>query len=145
MYLLSRHGPFPLFISKEFVHDPFFLFSHKFVCEISQNVMYQYILLVIWYFLTAGIIISITSFAHLFSTYVRAVFWMHNPSNCRETMHGKIQSLLTLREIEYLEVIKSTNMALYGDVLRELTKARPDLFALSKYFNNDSSYLARRV
>lgn len=119
--------------------------SHKFVCEVSQNVMYQYILLVIWLFMVAGMCISAASFIHLLSQYLRAVFWMHNPSNCRESMSGKIHSLLTLREIEYLEMIKTINLSLYGEILRELTKARPDLFALTKYFNNESSYLARHV
>ena len=121
------------------------IISHKFVCEVSQNVMYQYILLVIWLFMVTGICISTASFIHLLSQYVRAVFWMHHPSNCHESMSGKIHSLLTLREIEYLEMIKTINLALYGEILRELTKARPDLFALTKYFNNESSYLARHV
>lgn len=124
----------------------FLLFcSHKFICEISQNVMYQYIILVIWFFMVLGIGISIASFLHMLSQYAKAVFWMHNPTDCRESMSGKIHSLLTLREIEYLEVIKASNLALYGEVLRELTKARPDLFALTKYFNHESSYLARHV
>jgi len=82
---------------------------------------------------------------YIISQYACAVFWMYNPTSCRETMHGKIHSLLTLREMEYLEMIKNTNLALYGEVLRELTKVRPDLFALSKYFNNECSYLARHV
>jgi len=48
--------------------------KHKFVCELSQNVLYQYALVVLWFALIFGIVISIIGLIMLLIHYAIGVF-----------------------------------------------------------------------
>lgn len=126
---------------KIFLH----IFRHKFICEISQNTMYQYILAVIWCFFVTGIVISILSSLHLISRYLHVIFSVFRLKGFKVTKVDNINSLLTLREIEYLECLKELDLSLYGEVLKEVIRTRPDLFSLKKYFDSKCDYLAKHV
>lgn len=44
--------------------------AHKFVCEISQNILYQYCLAVLWFAIIAGILISVFGLIHCILMYL---------------------------------------------------------------------------
>ena len=47
---------------------------HKFVCELSQNVLYQYTLVVLWFALIVGIVVSCIGIIVLFVHYAIGIF-----------------------------------------------------------------------
>lgn len=47
---------------------------HKFVCELSQNILYQYALVVLWFALIVGIVVSIIGLIMLIIHYAIGVF-----------------------------------------------------------------------
>lgn len=94
---------------------------NRFICEISPNILYQYILMVLWFFFVASIIISIVGLV----TYILQHAY-HIIVYCAIEKKSIYQSL-TLRELEYLDYIKRKNLALYGDVMRILRDERGGL------------------
>ena len=48
--------------------------KHKFVCELSQNILYQYVLIVLWFALIFGIVISIIGLVLLVVHYAIGIF-----------------------------------------------------------------------
>jgi len=90
--------------------------QHKFVCELSQNILYQYALLVLWFCIVFGIIISGFGLVLLLINYAVGVFGARP--------HGaagkKIFKALTFREIEYLEYMRKKNIILYQEVLEQI-------------------------
>jgi len=90
---------------------------HKVVCEISQHVLYQYTLLVLWVAILCGIIISVLGLVfmilyYLFHICIRARF--RSPRGVRKG--------LCMRELEYLDFIHRKNVMLYGDVIEKLRR-----------------------
>lgn len=89
--------------------------KNRYICEISPHVLYQYVLAVLWFFFVASNLIALIGF------FVYAVTNAYYLWYCIKTSpKQKIYQELTLREIEYLEYIKATDLAQYGDILREL-------------------------
>lgn len=90
--------------------------QHKFVCELSQNILYQYALLVLWFCVVMGIIISGMGLIVLLVNYAVGLFGARP--------HGaagkKIFKALTFREIEYLEYLRKKNIVLYQEVLEQV-------------------------
>ena len=90
--------------------------KHKFVCEISSNVLYQYVLIVLWWLMIFAIIISVSGLLATFFGYVKV-------RRCF-CFKGKdalgVYNLLTLRECSYLEFIRSKEMPLYAEILRRI-------------------------
>lgn len=89
---------------------------HKFVCELSQNILYQYCLLVIWFVLIFGIIISCVGFLLLLLDHVITLLCVLRQG----TMARKMYNVLTLRECEYLEFIRRRDIPLYAEVVQKL-------------------------
>lgn len=104
--------------------------SNKFICEISPNILYQYILMVLWFFFVASIIISIVGLVSYIAKHL-----YHFAIYCSLEQKSIYQSL-TLREIEYLDYIKRKNLVLYGDVMRILRDERGGISDL----HGDSDY-----
>jgi len=94
--------------------------KHKFVCELSQNILYQYCLVVLWFALIFGIVISCVGILILFVHYAIGIFGFkaHGPTG------KKIFKLLSFRELEYLEFIRKRDIALYGEVLDKLKEIK---------------------
>uniref|UniRef100_A0A7M5XBA1 Innexin n=1 Tax=Clytia hemisphaerica TaxID=252671 RepID=A0A7M5XBA1_9CNID len=96
--------------------------SYVFLCEISTNILYQYVLVVLWFLFIISICISIIGllsalFGHLFK------LTCYSRSSPKKTIYR----VITLREAEYLNFIKTKNMVMYGEVLRKLKQQRSDL------------------
>lgn len=90
--------------------------QHKFVCELSQNILYQYCLIVLWFAIIFGIVVSCLGLVILLVHYAIGIFGFkaHGP------VGKKIFKMLSFRELEYLEFIRKRNIALYGEVLDKL-------------------------
>ena len=90
--------------------------KHKFVCELSQHVLYQYILIILWYMLIFGIIISIVGLLlHLVSEFASAFCVGFQGRNIKTLYDG-----LTTRERQLLDFARKKNMPVYGELLERL-------------------------
>ncbi|XP_065674591.1 innexin inx3 isoform X1 [Hydra vulgaris] len=100
--------------------------ANKFICEYSTNILNQYVLILLWFFFVAGIFISAFGLARNVTGHVYQLWCVRCISGIKRSKKS-ITCYITLREIEYLEFMKKSNMVLYGDVLRKLRQLRPDL------------------
>ena len=106
--------------------------THKFICEISGHILYQYVMLVFWFLLVIGIAFS--SFGlllHLFSYFV-SVIQLKKDDGSRQ-----LYKILTLREIDYLYYIRQRSAPLYRSVVKRLKEAR--------YYHQEQDKLCNEV
>jgi len=97
-----------------------FINRHKFICEISPHVLYQYVMVVLWFLLVVGIVVSICGLlSALFGHLVTVVCFMGAQEPARN-----MYRVLTLREIDYLEYIRRKDMPKYGEILTKLRDER---------------------
>ena len=107
---------------------------HRFVCEISQNILYQYVLLVLWFLFIIGMTLSILGFIlKIIDHAITVTCFLSMGSQARRVYHA-----LNLRECEYLEFIRRKNMLVYGQLIRKLKEDRLDRYA-NGYIPGDSS------
>jgi len=103
--------------------------TNKFVCEISPNILYQYVLIILWFLIVFSIIVSIFGLlinlvGHLVTV---TCFLRHdNPSK-------KIYQRLTFREVEYLEMIRRHNIPVFGEIVRKLQILRTDCRTMQSF------------
>lgn len=90
--------------------------KHKFVCELSQNILYQYVLVVLWFAIVFGIVISSVGLVLLIIHYAIGMFGIKFYGRTNR----KIFKSLSFREIEYLEFIQRKNVVLYQEILEKL-------------------------
>jgi len=93
---------------------------HKFVCELSQNILYQYALVVLWFALIVGIVVSIIGLIMLIIHYAIGVFGIKPDGPIAK----RIFKTLSFRELEYLEFIRKRDIVLYGEILDHLKNDR---------------------
>lgn len=91
--------------------------TNRVICEISPNILYQYVLMVLWFFFVASIAVSVAGFFSYLGGHIYRMIFFSSPKN-------SIYGCLSLREIEYLQFIKKKNLVVYGDVLRKLKQHR---------------------
>ena len=109
--------------------------SHLLLCEISTHVLFQYVLIVLWFLFVVSITISIAGLMLQLSGYAMSSILGSlgggEGINCvymgRSSPKKIICRVLTLRESEYLQFIKKKDMVMYGEVLRKLKQQRTDL------------------
>ena len=94
--------------------------KHKFVCEMSQNVLTQYALIILWFTLIIGIVVSIGGFIILLIDHLITFAFMVKHGNMARRIYGR----LTMRECEYLEFIRKRDIPFYADVLQRLKEVR---------------------
>ena len=94
--------------------------KHKFVCELSQNILYQYCLLVVWFLFVLGITVSCIGLVVQICDHLITVFCILRTG----TTARKMYEVLTLRECEYLEFIRRRNIPLYSDVMQMLKQEK---------------------
>jgi len=95
--------------------------KHKFVCELSQHILYQYVFIVLWFAMMGGMFVSACGLLLQILDHCLTITCFLRNGNAR-----KLYKTLTLRECEYLEYIRRTNLALYGQVLQKLKEQRFD-------------------
>jgi len=104
------------------------------ICEVSQNIRYQYIFIILWFFLALGIIISVLGLFHFIFVTAKYMIVVYYPKYSTKTMkYHRVHSQLTLREMEYLDKISQMDMTMYGEILRELIRFKPDLQVIKKF------------
>jgi len=107
--------------------------THRFVCEVSQHVLYQYTLVILWYCFVAGIVISSLGLLLRIVDHIITV-------TCFLMQGGeawKVYRTLSLRECEYLEYIRRKDMVLYNELQQQIKRERVD----SKYLGNAMNYM----
>uniref|UniRef100_A0A7M6DJQ0 Innexin n=1 Tax=Clytia hemisphaerica TaxID=252671 RepID=A0A7M6DJQ0_9CNID len=120
----------------EALHDKrgIYVDKHKVICEISQNIRYQYIFIILWFFFLVGVITSILGLLHTLFTISKSLFWVYYPKFFpKKSLSDRVHSQLTLREMEYLDKIRSVDLTMYGEILRELTRFKPDIQTLKRF------------
>lgn len=90
--------------------------SHKFVCELSNFILYQYILLVIWFAQIVGIVVSVLGLIKAIIDLVMLLCCQKPGSNSQKNVYSR----LSVRECEYLEYIRKKNLALFGELVNLL-------------------------
>ena len=100
--------------------------EHRFVCEISQHILYHYVLIVLWFLIVFGMVISSTGIVIMLLEYaLRSLKFAREEKAAR-----KVFSTLSLREGEYLDFVRKKNVPVYGSLIRKLYLER---------FENNSS------
>lgn len=99
---------------------------HTYICEMSQFVLYQYILIVLWFMAVLGIVISVLGLIkHLIK-----IIW----NDCVPIFEGpEISNLylkLSVRERELMDYIKSKNLPVFGELLKRMSD---DYNTIKKY------------
>ena len=105
--------------------------KHRFVCEISPNVLHQYVLILLWFFYILGMLVSYVGFiiqivGHRFTTSG----FLTQGSQAKEVYQS-----LTLRECEYLEYVRTKNIPVYSELIRKLYEKRLSRCANVPYDN----------
>ena len=99
-----------------------FFNKNKFICEISPNILYQYVFVVLWFVIVTSIAISIAGFIiNLAGHIITVACFLRDGSPAK-----KVYRLLSLRECEYLTFIRRKNLPVYGEVLAKLYQQRHD-------------------
>ena len=90
--------------------------EHRFVCEISQHILYHYVLIVLWFLIVFGMVISSTGIVIMLLEYaLRSLKFAREEKAAR-----KVFSTLSLREGEYLDFVRKKNVPVYGSLIRKL-------------------------
>jgi len=110
--------------------------KHKFVCELSQNILYQYCLIVLWFALVVGIVVSLIGLIWLIVNYIIGICGLKKSG----PEGKKLIKALSLRELEYLEFIRKRDIPLYGEILEHLRKEYLGPFAPNGGPNGIPSY-----
>jgi len=96
--------------------------NHRFVCEISQNILYQYVLAILWFLFIIGMVVSTIGLLMLIGELVA----MHTVTvtSYDEGDHTKLYRALTLRECQYMEFIRKRDIILFSNVVKKLKDER---------------------
>lgn len=94
--------------------------THKFVCEISQHILYQYAFIIMWFAMVFAIIVAVVGLLALLVDYFMTATCFLKGGEHTRRMYGQ----LTLRECQYLEYTRKKNMVLYGEVIQRLKADR---------------------
>ncbi|XP_066928522.1 innexin inx3-like [Clytia hemisphaerica] len=106
--------------------------TNKFVCEISPNILYQYVLIILWFLIVFSIIISISGLLiNLVGHLVTVTCFLRHDNPSKE-----IYQRLTFREVEYLEMIRRHNIPVFGEIVRKLQVSRVDCRTMSTFDDN---------
>ena len=108
---------------------------HTYICELSQHVLYQYILIVLWFMHIVGIVISVLGLLkHMFK-----IIW----NDCVPSIEGEdvtnLYSNLSIRERELMDYIRLKNIPLFGGLMMRINEINgevgtPDILLISFSF-----------
>ena len=99
--------------------------KHRFVCEISLNVLYQYVFIVLWVLFIVSIVVSSTGLIlQIVSNLITPRCFLSQGSQAKEVYQS-----LTLRECEYLEYIRKKSISVYGKLIQKLKEERVDIYS----------------
>lgn len=94
--------------------------KHKFICEFSQHILYQYVFIMIWYVVVIGFVVSILGFLQHVGSHIYTL--------CAFRLGGSkamgVLKIITMREYQYLEYCRKKNFVMYCDIVYVLKKTR---------------------
>ena len=82
--------------------------QHKFICELSQNILYQYCFLIIWFLVVASILLSLFGVLQHIYRCCKGLWII-----CSSQSPAYQANQYTLREHQYLEVIQEMDPLLF--------------------------------
>ena len=94
--------------------------KHKFVCELSQHVLYQYCLFVLWLATVVGIVVTVFGVLQCLFNYLFLAVGVRKFR--RRYLSDPVLLMLKVREIEYLEKIRRHDVVLYEKVISKIVK-----------------------
>lgn len=94
--------------------------EYSLVCEISQHVLYHYVLFAIWILIVVGLVLSVCGIIHHVVLHVIRV----RAFSTEEEVAQKVYNSLSIRESEYLNFIRRKNQIVFGSLIRELNTQR---------------------
>ena len=104
------------------------------ICEISQNIRYQYNFIILWFFFAVGVFISVLGFLFYVLSLARHMYWIYYQLLVEEErLSDKVNAQLTIREMEYLDKINQMDMTMYGEIVRELIRFKPNIGNMKKF------------
>ncbi|XP_065670465.1 uncharacterized protein LOC124818066 isoform X2 [Hydra vulgaris] len=108
--------------------------NHKFICEISPNVLYQYVMVVLWFMFILGVLVSCAGFfLNIFEYfYIYFNIFLNRSVFLKNQVDDKFFYNLTLRENEYLKNILNSDKTIYKEVLSFLKQSRVLQMSLKK-------------
>lgn len=97
--------------------------EHRIICEISTHIIYQYVLFVLWFLFVTSITLSSLGLLHY---TLRSVYHALCRNTCTCLTQGKkIFYRFTVRETEYIELIRVKKLSLYVDLISKFEKPPP--------------------
>ena len=104
--------------------------QYRIVCEISTHILYQYVLVVLWFLFIASI--SISTLGFLLSVVSNISLALHCVILRRKEKFPLYRACehMTVREIEYMTFIREKNLALYKDILYQMENEKSIKVAL---------------
>ena len=106
-------------------------FRETTICRVTQNLRYQYIMVILWVVLVSGIFISCLGLINFLYKIGKARINIDLPWVDKKSLEYRASCDLTCREMDYLEKIKELDFMFYNDVLKELMNRR-----LNEHQNN---------
>lgn len=94
--------------------------EYSLICEISQHVLYHYVLFAIWILIVVGLVLSICGIIHHVILHVMRA----RVFSTEEAITQKVYNSLSIRESEYLNFIRRKNQIVFGSLIRELYSQR---------------------
>jgi len=89
---------------------------HTYICELSQHVLYQYMLIILWFMHVIGIIVSVLG---LFN-HMGKVIW----NDCIPSFEGEeianLYANLSIRERELMDYIRLKNIPMFGEMMKRV-------------------------
>ena len=112
----------------------------KFVCEISPNILYQYVLMVLWFMFIISIGVSILGLVANVTGHMSTLLCFSS-AWAKRLPKTQMVKVMTLREAEYLTYIRKKNLVVYGEVLRKLKQQRADMRKISEGFETANGFV----
>lgn len=90
--------------------------EHRFVCEISQHIMYHYVLIAIWLFVVVGITVSVIGLVEAIFRHLNHQSYLTDDEEAAQVVYPN----LSLRQRQYMDYVYKVNLERYGMLLRKL-------------------------
>lgn len=111
-----------------------FFNKNKFICEISPNILYQYVFVVLWFVIVTSIAISIAGLIINVAGHLITLACFFKDGSPAKNVYKN----LSLRECEYLTFIRRKNIPLYGEILGKLNQIRKNNGIASSEINGNT-------
>lgn len=89
---------------------------HTYICELSQHVLYQYTLIILWFMHVIGIVVSVLGLLK----HMVKIIW----NDCIPSFEGEgvanLYANLSIRERELMDYIRLKNIPMFGEVMRRI-------------------------